>query len=313
MAGCTSPSLIRRVPHHVDASRFWAVLIGIDAYESSPLQGCVSDATLMKKFLIDDFGVQKERIQCLLGSHNLIPDDPITPSRANIVNTLCSLIHNDEIQRGDNIIIYYAGHGSSYQCSLNHSLTRPNCGTELCPVEALCPIDRDTLDSHGRRVPDISDRELNALFTEISRAKGHNITFFADCCHASSFDRGASGSGIRTIPITVHASLTDMFSAADERLKGFPYYRSVLSKDWMPDMESHVILAACRDYQLVKEAVKKDECGGVFTSTLVRVLRSDAYKKETTYIGLTELLNQSYSQTPVVAGDHKHERLWYQE
>ncbi|KAK0476018.1 hypothetical protein IW261DRAFT_1311385, partial [Armillaria novae-zelandiae] len=162
-------------------SQFWAVLIGIDAYESWPLQGCVSDASLMKNFLIDDLGVPKERIQCLLGSHNLIPDDPLKPSRANIVDTLYSLIHNDEIQLGDNIIIYYAGHGSSYQCS-EHSFTTPNCRLELCPVEALCPIDRDALDSHGRWVPDISDRELNALFTEISRVKGHNITFIVDCC-----------------------------------------------------------------------------------------------------------------------------------
>ncbi|PBL01547.1 hypothetical protein ARMGADRAFT_907113, partial [Armillaria gallica] len=163
-------------------SRFWAVLIGIDAYKSSPLHGCVSDASLMKKFLIDDLGMPKERIQCLLGSHNLIPDgDPLTPSRANIVNTLYSLIHNDEIQLGDNIIIYYAGHGSSYQCS-KHSFMGRDCSRDLCPVEALCPIDRDTLDSHGHWVPDISDRELNALFTEISRVKGHKITFVADCC-----------------------------------------------------------------------------------------------------------------------------------
>ncbi|KAK0479439.1 hypothetical protein EDD18DRAFT_1086411, partial [Armillaria luteobubalina] len=135
----------------------WAVLIGIDAYEGRPLHSCVSDASLMKNFLINDLSMPKERIQCLLGSHDLIPDDPIKPSRANIVNTLCNLIHNDEIQLGDNIIIYYAGHGLSYQCSLNHSLTRPNCGMDLCPVEALCPIDRDILDSHRHWVPDISD------------------------------------------------------------------------------------------------------------------------------------------------------------
>ncbi|KAK0209636.1 hypothetical protein IW262DRAFT_1528423 [Armillaria fumosa] len=208
-----------RYPATVDASRFWAVLIGIDAYEGRPLHGCISDTSLMKKFLIDDLGVLKERIQCLLGSHDSIPDNPLTPSHANIVNTLCSLIHNDEIQLGDNIIIYYAGHGSSYQY----------------------------------------------------------------CCHASSFDCGPSGSGIRTTPITAHTSLTDMLRAADER-----------------------------DYQLVKETVGKDKCSGVFTSTLVRVLRSDAWKKGTTYIGLTELLNESYSQTPVVARDYKDEQLWYQ-
>ncbi|SJL17259.1 uncharacterized protein ARMOST_20806 [Armillaria ostoyae] len=308
----TSPSLKRGAPHRIDASRFWAVLIGIDAYEGSPLHGCVSDASLMKKFLIDDLGVPKERIQCLLGSHDLTPADPLTPSRANIVNTLYSLIHNDEIQFGDNIVIYYAGHGSSYHCSDHFYTEESGCSEDFCSIEALCPVDRDSIDANGLPIPDISDRELNALFIQISLVKGHNITFIVDCCHARSFDRRASGSGIRTIPITVRASLSDMLRAADERLQHLPSYLSVTSEDWKPNMGSHVILAACRDYQLVKETAGKDGCGGVFTNTLVRVLRSSAWKKETTYVGLTDLLNQSCSQTPVVAGDYKYERLWYQ-
>ncbi len=39
---------------------------------------------------------------------------------------------------------------------------------------------------------------------------------------------------------------------------------------------------------------------------------SGGWKKETTYVELSELLNQSYFQTPVVAGDHKYEHIWYQ-
>ncbi|SJL17260.1 uncharacterized protein ARMOST_20807 [Armillaria ostoyae] len=305
-------SFIRGAPHRVDASRFWAVLIGIDEYEGSPLHGCVSDASLIKKFLIDDLGVPKKRIQCLIGSHNLIPDDPLTPSRANIVNTLYSLIHNDEIQLGDNIIIYYAGHGSSYHCS-KHSFIGSKCSRDFCPVEALCPIDRDTLDSDGRWIPDISDRELNAIFTQISLAKGYRITFIADCCHAGGISRGP---GIearqRSICSSGRTNVNDMLRAADERLKSFPCYRSVLSKDWKPDMSSHVVLAACRDYQRATEILGTKGYRGVLTKTLVRVLRSDAWKRETTYVELTELLNQSYSQTPVVAGDRKYGRLWYQ-
>ncbi|KAK0437250.1 uncharacterized protein EV420DRAFT_1216131, partial [Desarmillaria tabescens] len=163
------------------ASRFWAVLIGIDAYEGISLHGCVSDALLMKNFLIDDLGVPKERIQCLLGSHDPLPNGALTPSRANIVNTLYSLIHNREIQLGNNIIIYYAGHGSSYQCSMHSATAKSKCSRNFCPVEALCPIDRDTKDADGRWIPDISDREINALFTQICLAKGYRITFIADC------------------------------------------------------------------------------------------------------------------------------------
>ncbi|KAK0205779.1 hypothetical protein DFS33DRAFT_1223564, partial [Desarmillaria ectypa] len=165
------------------ASRFWAVLIGIDAYESNVLHGCVSDALLMKKLLIEDIGVPEHRIQCLLGSRNSSHGDPLTPSRTNIVKILHGLIDNPEIERGDNIVIYYAGHGSSYHCSEHFStaLESKSCSIDVCPIEALCPIDRDTIDADGHPIPDISDRELNALFTEISRVKGHKITFIADC------------------------------------------------------------------------------------------------------------------------------------
>ncbi|KAK0476572.1 peptidase C14, caspase domain-containing protein, partial [Armillaria luteobubalina] len=172
------------------ASRFWAVLIGIDAYESNPLHGCVSDALSMKRLLIH-IGMPEYRIQYLLGSRNTSRNDPLTPSHANIVNMLYSLVDNPDIERGDNIIIYYAGHGSSYHCSdhFTSALGFKCRNSDVCPIEALCPIDRDTTDAYGRPIPDLSDRELNALFTEISLSKGHKITFFADCCHASGMSR----------------------------------------------------------------------------------------------------------------------------
>ncbi|KAK0490208.1 caspase domain-containing protein [Armillaria novae-zelandiae] len=306
-----SPILVRSDSYPVDASRFWAVLIGIDDYESNPLHGCVADALLMKRFLLH-IGMPEHRIQYLFGSRKPSRSDLLTPSRANIVNMLHSLVDNPDIERGDNIIIYYAGHGSSYHCSDHFSTALGlKCrNTDVCPIEALCPIDRDTLDFNGRPIPDISDRELNALFTEISRAKGHNITFFADCCHASGISRNPDPeTGLRFMPATHRSDSNDMLRATDERL---PRSRSVLSKFWEPDMSSHVIIAACRDYQYAKETLGKEGYGGVFTRTLVSVLMSCSWKKETTYVELSERLNQSYFQTPVVAGHHKYERLWYQ-
>ncbi|KAK0441738.1 peptidase C14, caspase domain-containing protein, partial [Desarmillaria tabescens] len=167
----------------------WAVLIGIDAYLSNPLHGAVSDALSMRGFLVDDLGIPEHRIQCLLGPHDSTPGDPSAPSRMNIINMLHSLISNEEIQRGDNIIIYYAGHGSCYNCSDHFSTAESRHGKDLCSIEALCPIDRDSIDANGLPIPDISDRELNVLFSQISHVKGHKITFIVDCCHTRSFDR----------------------------------------------------------------------------------------------------------------------------
>ncbi len=266
----------------------------------------------MKKFLIEDVGVPHDRIQSLLGFENPTPGGPPTPSRTNIINVLHSLIDNPEIEQNDNIIVYYAGHGASYYCSEHFSTAESRCQTGACPIEALCPIDRDTMDSDEHWIPDISDRELNVLLTQISLAKGHHITFITDCCHASSFDRQDRDSAIRTTRPTFHSDVNDMLRAADRYLKHLPHYRSVLSKDWRRDTSSRVILAACQDYQYAKETAGKEGVySGILTKTLVDVL-SDAWRKRLTYVDLANRLNQSYSQTPVVAGDHIYERIWYQ-
>ncbi|PBK82956.1 hypothetical protein ARMGADRAFT_868749, partial [Armillaria gallica] len=155
-------------------SQCWAVLIGIDEYRSNPLQGCVNDALLMERFLIEDLSVPKHRIQSLLGSKKAqaTHNNPTTPNRANIIETLTSLIYNTSIKHGDNIIIYFSGHGSSYSCE-------DYCGHGVGNIEALCPIDRT--DENSSPVPDISDREINIILRQISHAKGHRITFILDC------------------------------------------------------------------------------------------------------------------------------------
>ncbi len=82
-------------------------------------------------------------------------------------------------------------------------------------------------------------------------------------------------------------------------------------------MDSHVVLAACRDYQYAKakKVIREDGTAGyigIFTDSLVRVLRSGHCKKETKYADLIRCLDKTSHQTPVVAGTHKDACLWYQ-
>ncbi|KAK0460585.1 uncharacterized protein EV420DRAFT_1255628, partial [Desarmillaria tabescens] len=106
-------------------------------------------------------------------------------SRTSIIRTLLSVIDNPHIEYGDNIIIFYAGHGSCYSFS-----EEDDEQAELGFVEALCPIDRGvTADSDGIPVPDISDREFNTILSLIARAKGSRITVILDCCHSGGVSR----------------------------------------------------------------------------------------------------------------------------
>ncbi|PBK62794.1 hypothetical protein ARMSODRAFT_863836, partial [Armillaria solidipes] len=154
-----------------------AVLIGINEYASYPLHGCISDVRLMKQYLTEDLSVPRECIQLFLGSkEHISPADPMNPSRTHIMDALLSIVHNPEILYGDNIVIYYSGHGSCYPFEEK--------GNDIEYIEALCPIDRDTISDDGQPVPDISDWEFNAILTLISQAKGHRITVILDCCHS---------------------------------------------------------------------------------------------------------------------------------
>ncbi|KAK0226669.1 hypothetical protein IW262DRAFT_1251969, partial [Armillaria fumosa] len=150
--------------------KVWAVIIGINDYKMSPLHACVSDAEMVVKYLSDDLRVPGDHIQLLLRTFK--------PTRANIVNAILGLSTNPGIQRGDNIIIYFAGHGTKYNCS-NHYGDKDGAAAKLGNIEALCPMDRVTVGDP--QVPDISDREINVILAEIARNKGHHITFIIDC------------------------------------------------------------------------------------------------------------------------------------
>ncbi|PBK64311.1 hypothetical protein ARMSODRAFT_962149 [Armillaria solidipes] len=298
----------------VERSNFWAVIIGIDAYQSCPLRGCVSDALLVEKYLKEEIGVPQDRIQRLLGSQGASVEDLSFPSRTNIVSTLLSLVDNPQIEVGDNIIIYFSGHGSGYSPKDYHfgdAEDSHSLGAVDESIESICPIDRDTIDSSGLRVPDISDREINSIFQQISRSKGHRITFFLDSCHSGTHVRCFPEPGTRTVPPLPRASLRKMLHIADENLSRYPSYKSILDSDWRPDMSSHVIIAACKGYQIAREVEGEMGYNGIFTRALIDALRSGNLSEESTYIDLLCSLPLRGWQTPVVAGKNKNDRLWF--
>ncbi|KAK0489881.1 peptidase C14, caspase domain-containing protein [Armillaria luteobubalina] len=241
--------------HDVDATQFWAVLIGINAYRDSPLCGCMSDIEKMKKFLTRDLGVLEGRIQCLLSpvpypdlldTSKGLEQDLTSATRENIITTLLSLSTHPHIEHDDNIIIYFSGHGSSYNLS---DFDKSDDISAEGFIEALCPADHT----------DGSDSSIQCA----SRVP---IDLLNSICHA---------------PSLLASSIQNMFEAAHTRLGKLPKYHSVYEGDWKPDMTSHVVLAACTDTQYAKEAKEGDKCwNGVFTQALIDALKSDDLKEE---------------------------------
>ncbi|SJL18007.1 uncharacterized protein ARMOST_21578 [Armillaria ostoyae] len=320
-----------------DSHRFWCVLIGIDGYNHPfKLDGCAADVQIMEEYMTGTLGVPREQIQRLVGeqsntSSKSIPNDGLRPTRVNIVNTLHGLSTNSAIKKDDSIVIFFSGHGSSYHCrdcrdaifGDTESSSKPSSSpdsaleteshTDRCPIEALCPIDRDTLDDKGVPIPDISDREINNILTKVYQATEAHITVILDCCHAGGATKAPLLEGNARVARSLgYESFVRMLNSAQESMGDWSGYRDVWEKKWCPDMGSHVVLAACQDYQFAKE-IQYGGGGykGIFTAGLVKTLTSGSLREGSTYVDLIEALPQWESQTPVVAGKRKTERIWY--
>ncbi len=134
-------------------------------------------------------------------------------------------------------------------------------------------------------IPDISDREINIILKCICHVKGHQITVILDCCHSGGATR-LPGMGIH-FALLVEGFLGDVLEAAEKQQKNGADCVSVLSGDWKPDTFFHIILAACKEYQLAKEVTGEDgKPTGVVTVALLRTLRYGQLRSSSTYIDL---------------------------
>lgn len=275
---------------------------------------------MIMRCLIEDVGVPESRIQLILANHGDSSNNPDYASRANIIEKLHSLRYNSQIQKGDNIVIYFSGHGSRYDCSELYPAV-VNGADHVGSIDAFCPADGGQY-VNNHRIPNISDRELNTIISLIADAKGSNITFIADCCHSGGITRTIPISGtIRVMPAPNGkegvSQLQYMLEVGEESLRRRAPGRvpSVLSAGWKADMTSHVLLAACADFQYAMEARRPNgSVNGVFTEALVRALQS-GLNADTTYVELGRVVEtitrRIHWQTPTVVGDRRKWLLWY--
>lgn len=134
----------------------------------------MNDALSFKKFLTKKLRVPDSHIVFLSNEF---------ATRDSIITTFQKhLIENITIERGDAIIIFYAGHGGRVDAPEGWISTDGKIET-ICPRDewAPCPHDNTCLicpfdDASRRRlVCGIPDRTINALLRRLADAKGDNV------------------------------------------------------------------------------------------------------------------------------------------
>ena len=247
---------------------------------------------MIRDYLLDHLGVPSERVRLL---HNA--------SREAILNALYDLRDNTHIQFGDNIFVHFSGHGSSYDAESLFETGVSAAGS----IEAICPSDRST----SWEIPDISDRELNLIISEVRNAKGANITFITDCCYSGGMMRATSIADERSnrSEMPIRLGPMHMLKAAE----GHPRRKSSVlasSENWRGDVSAFVQLAACQDFQQAREVTRDGRTYGAFTWALVKVLKSTK-SRGATYTDVIRMIGRLYDQDPKAVGDRKGNRLWF--
>ncbi|KAG6813378.1 hypothetical protein H0H92_011644 [Tricholoma furcatifolium] len=249
-----------------------------------------TDAKRVDRFFTDVLDVPKDQICLLL--------DRKATKQAIEDSFMNHLTNNPAIDRGDAIVVYFAGHGSTIPAPKEwfEGHKYPSHRN----VEVLCPFDHDTKHGNGR-IAGISDRSIHALLDELARVKGDNITFIADCCFSPSkslVDRCRSST--RWTP-TTKAKPDDLYSGLwpEARGKLWPRYRGF----YTPQSDSHVLLAACQSGGLAIE----DKGGGRFTDSFLAAA-AELSLHRTSYESLMDRVRQKIEldqQSPICIGVNK--------
>ncbi|KAJ6566902.1 caspase domain-containing protein [Mycena capillaripes] len=301
------------------ARQTFALIVGINDYDHQnikKLRGCINDAHAFKKILEThpQLLVPAENVKMLTDKH---------AGRQAILDAFRDhLIKNDNIQPGDALVFFYAGHGS-------RSIVSPDLKTAFPTgwVQTICACN-ERMVQDGKYIPGIPHFVLHRLFQLLAKVKGNNILAIFDSCHSEGAARGddpalvpTTRSWIADDSHTVSLDTDEKFFADLER-KLFPQTVEDDRKmdEFIPQnfaykhMTSHVLLAACRDDQTAHENDDEKGADGVyhgrFTRRLLSFLRDHTHDLATTTY---ELLHHSLghwpekegAQDPQVEGENK--------
>ncbi|KAJ7029409.1 caspase domain-containing protein [Mycena alexandri] len=276
----------------------FAFIIGIDEYSSNTipnLKGCVNDAQTMKAYLTHQFCIPDSQIAFLTNKD--------ATRRAILQKFRTHLIDNSAIQKDDSIIIYYAGHGSGAPAPDSWPSTHGR-------VKTFVPHDEREKTLKGEVTHGIPDRTLNLLLEALASAKGNNITVILDCSHSATGTGSPSGSGIFPIPRFVE-TLLPIPEKLDVNLLGARAGQVSLPPGISHNfMDSHVLLAACREQQRARECLSAaGEPCGFFTDSLIKALCTLGPNR-ISYANLVDLLPRLPNQHPQCEGENKHRFLF---
>ena len=286
--GTTTPS--NTVSRDSAGGQKYALLVGINAYQRHPLNGCVKDAMTMKELLIRRFGYAEENIEILTDTD---------ATRNGILQGFARM--RQKVREGDSFLFYYSGHGTVFpdQYSevldetedieaedINPATSKPNFAIGKYD-SAICPIDIHDPSTSGKRWGNlILDDELYDIFMGFTQA-GVFVTLLSDSCHSGSLARTLDVNA----PVSKGIPFYQINGTSLTAIKGTPTTRRINSATRDAAMQgNYVALTASKDTQTSQEADVDGQRRGIFTLSLQESVMNPAW--DGTIAGLAAMIDQ---------------------
>ena len=239
-------------------SDYHVLLIGIDAYNISPLGGCVNDIDAIQLLLLGErVGIPKESVIRLASPHPASTHETTVESRPATLENICTALEylgSSKVREGDRVFIYYSGHGA-----------RTPVSTPAGPLdrEAIVPVDFNAQPGVWQL---LFDFDLNRLLAAVV-ARTSAVTFILDCCHSAGATREP---GSEMTPRYMDLSFAGPLS--------LPAEKEVLAASDVRGVAGNIddcqVVAACLNHELARESKNGGVRHGLLTRALVEQLRA---------------------------------------
>jgi hypothetical protein len=149
-----------------------ALLVGINAYQDAPLQGCLTDVDLQRQLLINRFGFNPKDILTM------------TDEKATRQGILTAFEEHliKQAKPGDVVVYHFSGHGSQ--------VADPDRDFPDGLNSTFVPIDSSSLSGTRSQGGVVQDIMGHTLFLLMYALQTENVTVVLDSCHAGGGTRG---------------------------------------------------------------------------------------------------------------------------
>ncbi|MGB7442157.1 MAG: caspase family protein [Coleofasciculaceae cyanobacterium] len=236
-----------------DTRRKLALLVGINQYKSSPLQGCVTDVFLQKQLLIHRFGFNPKDI-LMLTDQQATRQGILTAFEEHLIK---------QGRENDVVVFHYSGHGSQVQ--------DPDCDEPDCLNSTFVPIDSVLPTDYPRQGGTVRDITGHTLFLLMNALKSENVTAVLDSCYSGGGTRGnfavrARSGGSTLKPIAAEQAYQQQWL---EKLNLSP---AEFKQKRRRGVAKGVVVASTRRDQLAADAPFNDFFAGAFTYLMTQYL-----------------------------------------